>query len=237
MSVWIEKYNNEIADDYIFSAYLGFYSLGFKINFFNSFEEIEFKPNDIVVSSIQITQKIMNSLNISLPNLYIPTEVYEFCGRKIWKSTLKEIIDNYKKTKNKVFIKSVNIKEIPSQIIDFLPLITYENQELDYNIDCYVSEIVDFVSEWRVFISNYEVVGCQNYLGDFKIYPDWNIINSCMKKLKWQPKGWTMDFGITKDNKTLLIETNDGYSIGNYGLDGRIYAKLLLNRWNELIIS
>ena len=43
-----------------------------------------------------------------------------------------------------------------------------------------------------------------------------------------------MDFGVTADGRTLMIEVNDGYSLGCYGLLYLDYAKLLSARWAEL---
>ncbi len=36
------------------------------------------------------------------------------------------------------------------------------------------------------------------------------------------------------DGWTLLIEMNDGFSLGVYGLEGTLYARLLTARWAEL---
>ena len=41
-------------------------------------------------------------------------------------------------------------------------------------------------------------------------------------------------FGVTGEGRTLLIEMNDGYSIGCYGLNDVLYAKFLYARWAEL---
>ena len=48
------------------------------------------------------------------------------------------------------------------------------------------------------------------------------------------PEGFAMDFGVTDDGRTLLIEVNDGYSLGTYGLEATLYARLLSARWAEL---
>jgi hypothetical protein len=34
---------------------------------------------------------------------------------------------------------------------------------------------------------------------------------------------------------TALIELNDGFSLGSYGLDRSVYADLILARWTELM--
>jgi hypothetical protein len=135
----------------------------------------------------------------------------------------------------KMFIKPIKIKEFPAQIVNSLPLITFIGQNFNDNIECWVSEIVDFVSEYRIFLLGKEPIGCKHYLGDFKIFLDWKIVDSALNDLINQPAGWCLDFGVTSDGRTLLIEANDGYSIGNYGLDGIDYARVLKARWFELI--
>lgn len=57
---------------------------------------------------------------------------------------------------------------------------------------------------------------------------------SAINDYKSQPAGFAMDFGVTDDGRTLLIEVNDGFSIGCYGLDAISYAKLLSARWADL---
>lgn len=45
----------------------------------------------------------------------------------------------------------------------------------------------------------------------------------------------SIDIGVTKDGRTLLIECNDAYSLGAYGLVDYKYAKLLSARWSQLL--
>ena len=40
---------------------------------------------------------------------------------------------------------------------------------------------------------------------------------------------------MTGDGRTLLVEINDGYSRGCYGLPPNLYAQLLSARWAELV--
>lgn len=44
---------------------------------------------------------------------------------------------------------------------------------------------------------------------------------------------YVLDVGLM-DNKTTLVEFNDFYSIGNYGLFPDEYANMLMKRWSEL---
>ena len=51
-----------------------------------------------------------------------------------------------------------------------------------------------------------------------------NLIESC-----------SMDICVTKDGRTLLVEFNDAYSLGAYGLADIYYAKLISARWSQLL--
>ena len=115
------------------------------------------------------------------------------------------------------------------------PLMTYCNQELKDEMECWVSDVVNFISEYRIFIIEGKVVGCQYYLGDFTKYVDFDVINSAISSLGEQPIGWCLDFGVDDRGRTLLIEANDGYSIGDYGLYHPKYVELLDKRWKELV--
>ncbi|RGS52466.1 DUF4343 domain-containing protein [Olsenella sp. AF21-51] len=47
--------------------------------------------------------------------------------------------------------------------------------------------------------------------------------------------GYAADFGVTSDGRTLLVEVNDGYSLGPYGLWPELYAQLLSARWAQMV--
>jgi len=234
MTTWIQKHNSEISDDYTFAAYIGFRNMGEIVRFFHDVKKIHYKKHDIVVGSIESIRSIMSDLRVELPNFYIPDELKKYAGREIYKSKIGTIIERVMHGE-KLFIKPIKIKEFPAQIVTSLPLITFIGQNFNDNIDCWTSEIVDFVSEYRIFLLGREPIGCKHYWGDFKLSLDWNTIDSALADLVNPPAGWCLDFGVTKDGKTLLIEANDGYSIGNYGLDGMDYARILKERWFELL--
>lgn len=54
---------------------------------------------------------------------------------------------------------------------------------------------------------------------------------------KWEqrPLSCAMDICVTKDNRTLLVEFNDAYSLGSYGLSSVFYAKFISARWSQLL--
>jgi hypothetical protein len=46
--------------------------------------------------------------------------------------------------------------------------------------------------------------------------------------------GYALDLGVLTDGRTALVEWNDGYSLGSYGLESGLYAELIMARWCEL---
>ena len=48
------------------------------------------------------------------------------------------------------------------------------------------------------------------------------------------PSGYSADFGVTEGGDTLLVEINDGYSLGHGALTSNLYAELLEARWLEM---
>lgn len=48
------------------------------------------------------------------------------------------------------------------------------------------------------------------------------------------PAGYALDVEVCEDGRTLLVEVNDGYAVGSYGLVPTIYAALIDARWAQL---
>jgi hypothetical protein len=46
-----------------------------------------------------------------------------------------------------------------------------------------------------------------------------------------------LDIGVlnSENYEHVLVEANDGYALGNYGVPPRYYAEACMDRWNELV--
>ena len=66
--------------------------------------------------------------------------------------------------------------------------------------------------------------------------PNYDIVTSALSKTKNNnfPVAFCLDWGITKNGETILIEMNDGFSFGHYGLHHCYVAQMLSARWFEL---
>ena len=105
---------------------------------------------------------------------------------------------------------------------------------VDPETELYCSEVVRFVSEWRCFLLYGQIIGINFYYGDREAEYDKSVIEAAVRAYPNMPAGFSMDFGVTDDGRTLLIEVNDGYSLGTYGLEATLYARLLSARWAEM---
>ncbi len=113
--------------------------------------------------------------------------------------------------------------------MDFLGII---NEEKDTEIWC--SELVDFRTEWRCFIRYREILDVRRYKGAWDTRMDIEPIQKAIDSFTSQPHSYALDFGITGNNEMVLVEVNDGHSLGTYGLSPANYARFLSARWSQL---
>ena len=97
---------------------------------------------------------------------------------------------------------------------------------------------VRWASEHRVYVVRGRVVGIRHYAGDPAISPDEAVVSEAVRALReWgeATAGYGLDLGVLDDGRTALVEWNDGFSLGSYGLDAGSYTELILARWSELV--
>jgi ATP-grasp domain, R2K clade family 2 len=102
----------------------------------------------------------------------------------------------------------------------------------------YLSEVVDWVSEYRVYVVRGRVVGIHHYGGDPAILPDEAVVSEAIRTLESSGQataGYGLDLGVLSGGQTAVVEWNDGFSLGSYGLDPTLYTELILARWCELV--
>ena len=53
-------------------------------------------------------------------------------------------------------------------------------------------------------------------------------------KWKDRPMACAIDIGVTAAQETILVECNDAYALGSYGLTDFNYAKFISARWSQI---
>jgi hypothetical protein len=100
------------------------------------------------------------------------------------------------------------------------------------------SEVVRWKTEHRVFVVHGRIVGVRHYRGDPHLSVDSGQIEQAVARFEASgeaPAGYGIDFGLLDDGRTALVEVNDGYSLGSYGLEDAHYTDLIVARWVELM--
>ena len=163
-----------------------------------------------------------------------PEELKSFLGRTVYETTFGEFRD--KKHNGPVFVK-------PSQDHKLFTGLVWEGtREQRYllgpvqnNVPVWVSGVVNFVAEYRTFIMDGEILDCRRYKGDWSKAPNRKIVEQAVEKMKGAaPVAYCLDFGVTPDGATLLVEANDGFAMGPYGLAPPQYACMIASRWRQL---
>ncbi len=245
MKAYLEKCGKEWFDDFVYTARQPLEDRGFTIIPFDDFTlpdliECEvFDKNDIVVGSVESTKAFWNAVGIEAPK-YIgyPKSLDDFYGRTIKRTRFGKItVDDLP-----IFIKPANgVKEFTGFVLEKITTLRDINlyyPEVNSDTEIYTSDVVNIISEYRCFVHKNKLVGIKHYDGDFTRFPDVFTIESMMQKYyEDSPVSYTLDVGLIRDGnsfKTILIEINDFWAIGGYGLDGKTYVRMLIDRFQEI---
>lgn len=139
-----------------------------------------------------------------------------------------------------VFIKPADeIKRFTGCLLKDLP----RGLGLKGDYPVWISDPVEFVSEWRYYVVGNTPVGQGRYDDgpDDVPEPDADLVHEAIElmKLDGAPAGYALDFGVLSDGGTALIEVNDGWALGYYkGTCSSVdYARLLAARWEQLWVK
>lgn len=215
-------------DNFCSDAAIGARDSGIETIPFEDIEDVPYNPYHIVVAPVEDTLKYLNK---DIP-VIDHSWTYDYLKRGI---NLRYIIDIQDK-EYPIFIKPAR------QIKGFTGFVALNKEDAirnSYNFsDKIVSqEVIDIRSEYRVYVDNVRgILGVKHYLGDPYISLDREFVEDCFKKSteRLKERSYTLDFGINDKGETFLIEVNDGWAIGNYGLDPQTYYNFIKNRFLQL---
>jgi len=218
----------------------GLESLGYIIRLFHRTEldELPLHDGHVLVGGAGTTRAALQKLGIPDPGpLNLPRELEPYWGRKVWHTTLGDL----EKDDFPVFIKPADFaKAFDGQVVRsrtelaqlYLPRPGFP--ELTAATRIQAQEVMKLVSEWRVFVTRSKIQGIWNYAGCPLTFPAPNVVRMAIAAYTSAPTGYAADFAVTTAEQTVLMEVNDGYSLGQGGISALKYARLLEARWHEL---
>lgn len=234
---YVERSNGDWLNENMYSLAKGLRLLGVEVRGFDfsEFDCLDITRNTLVGGSVNTVRLALKRLGVPSPNEcngMPPQALLQFYGRKLWMSTIGDIRSCAKG--DVVFIKPLREhKAFDGHLVSghFRDLIQTASFDDDFEILC--SEPVNFVSEYRGFVNNCQLIGLRHYKGDFMRVVDYDIVHQ--SATAWHgPMSYSIDFGLTNDNRTLVVEINDGFALGSYGLPSIQYARFVVDRWEQM---
>jgi hypothetical protein len=239
--VYIKKASGEIASEACYTAWRGFSHLGYPLDFFEwddlTQRCLRLDPLTLVVGGTVAVHMALRQIGSQVPSaLNLPSPLLGFAGRRVWETTLGAVRQGFRlKQSVSVFVKPlVETKSFAGCVVaDESELERLQHLADDLGVQA--AEPVAFVSEWRYFVHRGAVAGLAHYRGDWSVVPDSGTVRRAVAAYSPAPAAYSLDFGVTADGRTLLVEANDAFALGAYGLDAVAYARMLEDRWLELV--
>lgn len=240
--VLIQKNAGEFHSINTCQAYLGFAARGFEI-VFAEFPEmmsgtVPVNSDQIAIGAVAFVRRALARLDVAVPNIDYPASLESYLGRRVHRNTLGEVRGDWQPGTPPQFIKPLEVHKafVGYVIAEYLDLI--RTARLPDDLVVWVSDAVEWKSEWRFHVLEGEVVGAGHYKGDPLSVPETTVIRNAVRDFgKDAPIAYGLDFGVTAEGETRLVEVNDAFSLGCYGVDRITYSLMLESRWRELIAS
>ena len=216
-----------------YTAWLGFRNMGFETVPFETVDDLgACNREDVVVGGLGVVRARLRSLGVDASEIDYPEELRPFLGRGLWKTTIDHVSTEVGTWP--LFVKPAEGKRFTGCVVaGTRDLIGKGCCGEDFPVIC--SEVVDFVSEYRCFVRRGGILDVRRYRGDWSKAPSRAVVERAIAAYDNAPAGYTADFGVTSDGRALLVEVNDGYSLGPYGLWPELYAQLLSARWAQMV--
>jgi hypothetical protein len=238
--VYIKRAGGEIASEACYAAWKGFSAKAYPLDFFEWDEltgrHLPLERSTLVVGGTVAVQRALGQLGVAVPPpLNIPKPLVAFAGRRVWVTTLGEVRSRVTGSTEPVFVKPLAETKAFAGLVVASAADLDRVRHFDDSLPVQAAVPVAFASEWRYFVLRGKVVGTAHYKGDCFTHPDAGTVRRAVADYVAAPEGYGLDFGVTADGRTLLVEANDGYALGPYGLDPVIFAELLEARWCEIV--
>jgi len=229
-----------------YAAADGFTQMGVRIVPFRNFEDISLEnmpdlgDEAIVCGNIGDVLKALKLIGIDAPpTLDYPSHLDWLVKRNVVTTTLGQV----RETVKPVFVKPIAQKLFTGLVFDpENPLSRLAVAVFDDEMPCLMSDVVNFVSEWRCFVRHHAVQGVKHYRGDWTKAPSADNLGVAMAlgKSAGMPDAYAIDLGVVENPDTgvchtELVEVNEGFALGAYGLSSVVYARFLETRWEQFV--
>lgn len=159
-------------------------------------------------------------------------------GREVWYDTWKN------RPALSYFVKPRETKRFTGTYIQYQGQAEDAAQwmAIDAETPCIFSTPLEFETEMRCFVHKGKIVDAKHYQGDPFVVPRGakSCANLAVQLIEnfygdQTPVAYSIDVGCNSMNtKTAVVEVNDFWALGSYGMDSRMYCRLLVDRMTQL---
>lgn len=218
-----------------FAAFDGFNQMGAETAPFYGFGDIDtlddLGPEVGVVGFVCDAQSALNKLDKPMPApLDYPEELRAWLMREVQLMALSDV----KRAGVPRFIKPIEHKVFNGFVWRGANREAVRLAPLEDDARVWASDVVEFVSEYRCFVLDGEVLGVKHYKGDWSVALDRGMVDGAVRAYHSAPAAYALDFGVLASGETALVEANDAFALGHYGLQSVLYARMIEARWQEL---
>lgn len=226
------------AFEHVLAVYQAFRWYKYPVVFFEE-EEAPYLPVSAanpIVGSVEAVTKAFATQRLPLPlPLGVPPALQYYAP----KSRVMTLGEFYLDTQVPIFVKPATIAKLfDGGVIENQHNKRHILGEYPDAVPVRVAEVLDIQSEYRVFVGpGGKIVGVRHYLGDpFTPPPPRLFIEHLIKLYAPEaPCAYALDLGILASGQRIVVECNDGWALGTYGLDPVRYTELVQKRWHELV--
>lgn len=248
--VYLPQKDGQWLNENTFAAYRGFLERGAEIRPYSLRELSEgglpLTRETIVHGGIQQVHQALRQLKVPEPRYETyPHAMRKFMDRAPVEVRLADIIEQVQTPSYRpLFIKPSRDHKAFTGIVvkQFADLIQLDGASPDTWV--YKMLVIDWKSEYRAFVNKGDLVGLKHYKGDPLVFPDPKVVAKMVAVSKsLQLDAFAIDVGVANFQErpevirtpTLMVEVNDGHSLGAYGLPSLVYAKMIEDRWLQMV--
>jgi len=244
MNAFVKTTKGNFPNQNFYLAWRGFDEMKYDVIKFEEeqLDDVEFLSHIMidtpVFAGVTVFDRVLKLKGINYKKIdTYPQILYPFMYRTVEKSTIGEfrkIWDKDEYNRPRLFMKPVEQKKfngsVMTSILDWIPL-----TNLPDSTEVYLTEEMEFISEFRVYIQDHEILTAKHYCGDWTKVIDIDVVKETIKTFTPEaPCAYALDFGMTDTGKTALIEFNDATCLGNYGLETMGWIQYIMPKcWHQ----
>lgn len=236
--VAIQVHNDQVPiSTEVFAAFDAFAKAGWEVLKYVHHSELGADPSIVTVGGIANTLGQLRKLGVEPPLIDYPEALIGYMPAHL-KGQLGHVRDTIRYSPSPgLFVKPVTEHKLFTGLVlrntdDLLKIATIPDET-----EVWVAEAHDFsrAREWRCFFLRGRIIDIRPYTGNLDApAPRLQLAQSMLDLWQTQPIAGSLDIATSPEWTPMLVEANDAYSLGSYGLFTHLYADMIVSRWAEL---